>query len=128
MTEQEFTSGIQRALNESATHLPYKVSHRLAQSRQAAMAKYSAQPVVGVQAVLAGAMSTGNDLPYWRQALNLAFPAVIVAAALYAISATRDTAEVDATAEIDRAVLLDELPISTYTDYGYGVFLKNSRQ
>jgi Protein of unknown function (DUF3619) len=128
MTEQEFTSSIQRALNESATHLPYKVSHRLAQSRQAALAKYSAQPAIAMQSVLVGGISSGNELPYWRQGLNLAFPVIVVAVALYAISATRDSAEVDATAEIDRAVLLDELPISTYTDYGYGVFLKNSRQ
>jgi Protein of unknown function (DUF3619) len=127
MTEQEFTNSIQRALNESATHLPFKVSHRLAQSRQAALAQYGARPTSALQAVLAGT-TVSAELPYWRQALNLAFPVIIIAAAIFAISTTRDTAEIEATAEIDRAVLLDELPISTYTDYGYGVFLKNSRE
>jgi Protein of unknown function (DUF3619) len=128
MTEQEFTSNIQRALNESAAHLPYKVSHRLAQSRQAALTRYGAKPVTALQTALAGAHTSGSELPYWRQMINFAFPVVIIVGAIFAISTTRDTAEVEATAEIDRAVLLDELPISTYTDYGYGVFLKNSRQ
>jgi Protein of unknown function (DUF3619) len=128
MTDQEFTTGIQRALNESASQLPYKVSHRLAQSRHAALTRYGAKPATALQAAFAGAQTSGAELPFWRQMINFAFPVVIIAGAIFAISATRDTAEAEATAEIDRAVLLDELPISTYTDYGYGVFLKNSRQ
>jgi Protein of unknown function (DUF3619) len=118
---------IQRALNQGAEKLPYKVTHRLEQSRLAALARFDAKPSVSVK-TLGASLALSGELPLWRQALNFAFPIAAVAIALYAINVSRDKADIDDTAAIDSAMLIDDLPIAAYTDYGYGVFLKNSRQ
>jgi hypothetical protein len=126
MNEQDLILNIRKALDTSASKLPYKVSYRLSQSRHKALALHRDTP--SVMSLGGSSLGISGELPIWRQVINFAFPALVVAVALYAIGNTRDAREVDATAAIDEAVLLDELPISAYTDNGYGVFLKNSRQ
>ena len=133
MNEQQVAQEIRKALEESTARLPYRVSHRLELARNAALARQRTAEVQRVSApvgVLATAGAPGN-VPehnvWWRLGVTLV-PVLVVAIGLMVISVWNDTETADEIAEIDTAVLTDEVPLSAYTDRGFGVFLKNSRQ
>lgn len=130
MNEQQIAQGIREALDESASRLPYRISHRLEQARLTALAhqRTSEVRVDTRQFALAGSASSesGRTL-WWRLSVTL-LPILALAAGLLVISVWNDTETADEIAEIDTAVLTDEVPLAAYTDRGFGVFLKNSRQ
>jgi hypothetical protein len=130
MNETQIAQQVREALDDSAERLPYRVSHRLQTARQAALAR---QRVNEIELVLSPALSGSTRLPgtehplWWRVGLTL-LPVLVVAVGLLAISIWNETEMADEIAEIDNAVLTDDVPLSAYTDRGFGVFLKNSRQ
>jgi len=63
----------------------------------------------------------------WRMAAILA-PAALLVAALLAFSELESARDADELADLEAAVLADEVPIAAYADRGFGVFLKNSYQ
>lgn len=127
------------ALDESIEHLPWRVTHRLATAREAALARFPAEAraAVAVPAVVGhgqvAAAAGGPQPPSPRNGrrhfgLGLAaivVPVLIVAGALYAISEWDNRQRADDIAGVDAAVLVDEVPISAYADRGFGVFLRN---
>ncbi len=136
MNEQLFALSIRQALDESAERLPYRVSHRLASARQAALARLpvSAEQPATASTVLAGrgaaAQATaGAPTPRfgWRVLATLV-PLVVLLGGLYGIAQWDAVYTADAIADVDEAVLIDEVPISAYADRGFGVFLKNMDQ
>jgi hypothetical protein len=128
MNEQQLTIEVRRLLDESAERLPYRVSQRLAASREAALARLS--PVREARLSVASA-TRGIDFdepgPLWRLAGAL-IPILIVIAGLVSIAFWDDSEKAQELADVDAAVLTDDVPISAYTDRGFGVFLKNNRQ
>lgn len=170
MNEQQFALQVRRVLDESAEHLPYRVSHRLEAARQAALAAMprtqalalekaagsvavapvavapvGAAPVpvlpgVSAQgAASAATLSAGTGFPTptattrgarsrWLRAGIALLPLVLVALGLLGISIWHELDVADETADVDLAVLTDDVPISAYADRGFGVFLKNSQQ
>jgi len=66
--------------------------------------------------------------PLWLRAAVALLPLILVALGLIGISAWHELDVADETAEVDLAVLTDDIPISAYADRGFGVFLKNSQQ
>ena len=133
MNEQRIAQEIRLSLDEAAARLPYRVSHRLELARQAALARQRTTEVQLVTApvgILAGAgapVEAPEHNVWWRLGVTLV-PVLVVAVGLMVISVWNDTETADEIAEIDTAVLTDEVPLSAYTDRGFGVFLKNSRQ
>jgi hypothetical protein len=135
MNEQQIAQGIRDALDESASRLPYRISHRLEQARLTALAhqRTSDVRVDTRQFALAGSGSSGTGSSssgrtlWWRLGVTL-LPILALAAGLLVISAWNDSETADEIAEVDTAVLTDEVPLAAYTDRGFGVFLKNSRQ
>ena len=131
--EQLIAHQIRLALDESADHLPFRITQRLEQSRMAALSR--AMPVQTELAVSRAASMTvalqGDHRPsvYFRLLSTLA-PILLVIAGFYGIDAWNDAEEAAETADIDAELLLadDEVPVSAYADKGFGVFLKNSRQ
>jgi hypothetical protein len=146
MNEQRIAQLAREALDESAEHLPWRVTHRLATAREAALARLPKQAQVAVpkpataQAAHAivvasaagGRSSAGGDADGRRRfGLGLAaivVPIAIVAAVLYGISEWDSRLRADDIADVDAAVLVDEVPISAYADRGFGVFLRNVAQ
>ncbi len=130
MNEQQFAQTLRNTLDESAARLPYRVTHRLEVARNAALAR---QRTTEVQFAPSAAgvgglrLSPGEHPLWWRLGVTLV-PMMVVAFGLMAISVWNDTETADEIAEIDTAVLTDEVPLAAYTDRGFGVFLKNSRQ
>lgn len=135
MTEPTpFHRDIRAVLDESAARLPYRITHRLEAARSAALARQAslAQPLVLKTAALsmasAGSGPGRSASPLWWRIGATALPLLILIVGLYAIAVWNDTETSDEIAEIDTAVLTDEVPLSAYTDRGFGVFLKNIRQ
>ena len=143
MNEQQFALQVRAALDESTERLPYRITHRLQTGRQMALARVSRAeaPVeahagavhlafagAGGGAALATMGRKPENAPFWWRAALALLPALIVAGGLIAISVWNEYQAAEETADVDLAVLTDDLPISAYADRGFGVYLKNSQQ
>ena len=132
-TERSFEREIRSALDASVSRLPYSITHRLELARMAALARHRPLARRTTQPVLRPLLTEGSADPgtrgarWWRVGLA-ALPALVLAAGLYAIALWNDTEAADEIAEIDSAMLTDDVPLAAYTDRGFGVFLKNIRQ
>ncbi len=132
MNEQQFSAQIRRALDESSQRLPYKVTHRLAAARENALRAMDA-PTGGVVLVTGGAATLqmgefGGRSIRWRAFALAVLPVLMAVAGLLTVIAWDEADKAQETAEVDAAVLTDDVPIAAYTDRGFGVFLKNNRQ
>jgi Protein of unknown function (DUF3619) len=123
---------IAKRLDDSTETLSFRVTQRLANSRKAAIA---AMPSRAAQTAESFAKtSSGNSLVLGRlggwtwKALGFGLPALVLAAGLIFISTNSEDQEADEQAAIDAAVLTDDVPISTYTDRGFGVHIRNVQQ
>lgn len=146
MNESEIARLARQALDESVEHLPWRVTHRLAAAREAALARIPARAEAAraragaeaghpafVHAPLRARPSGGSGGPDGRRRLGLrvaavVVPILIVAAGLFGISEWESWQRADDIADLDAAVLVDEVPISAYADRGFGVFLRNVAQ
>ena len=132
MNEQQFSLQIRKALDETAEQLPYKVTHRLGAATELALSRMQAQPAGFAEMASAGATNqNGRELLgsgiVWRFAGTLV-PALIIAAGIILMQAWDISAKADELSEVDSEMLTDEVPIDTYADRGFGVFLKNTKQ
>lgn len=131
MNEQRIALNIRRALDRSVDKLPYRVTHRLEAARRRALAAIpqavasveQATAAVGNRIALAGGPQESS---LWSRVLVAALPLLAVIAGLAAISVWNDFATADETADVEAAMLVDDVPISAYADRGFGVFLKNA--
>ncbi|MCD6675350.1 MAG: DUF3619 family protein [Burkholderiaceae bacterium] len=132
MNERELARIVRVALDESADRLPYRTTHRLEAARAAALAhaRVEAAPRPAHEIVRVGYRPTaelaGGPAPRlgWRIAA-IVVPIALVAAGLFGISVLETHQRADDLAELDAAMLADEVPISAYADRGFGVYLRN---
>lgn len=132
MNERELARIVRVALDESADRLPYRTIHRLEAARAAALAhaRIDTTPRAAREAVHVGHRPAGElaggppPRLVWRIAAVIA-PIALVAAGLFGISVFEAQQRVDDLAELDAAMLADEVPISAYADRGFGVYLRN---
>ena len=129
----EFVQGMRRALDESAASLPSTTTARLTAARKVALARKKAEPVLvrvpslaaaGVGAGI-GAMPGGLP-PRRRSALTrfaLAWPLAALVAGLFAIAYFEDQQRTAELADIDAAMLSDDLPLTAYLDHGFNAYL-----
>lgn len=147
MNELQIAHLARQALDESAEHLPWRVTHRLASAREAALARIpslqkaafaapaAAAPVHPIlvsgsgHGRLPGAGDPDGRRPIGlRKVAAILVPILIVAAGLLGISEWDSLRRADDIADVDAAVLVDDVPISAYADRGFGVFLRNVAQ
>ena len=79
------------------------------------------------QVALATATGPTSLTPWWARLASFA-PALALTLGLIAIDKLNLTQRIEAAAEIDAALLADDLPPSAYADPGFAEFLKQSRQ
>lgn len=140
MNEQQFAEQIRLALEESADRLPYRVSYRLQSARQAALARMTEPRDVpeaamalpsgsGAGALTLGGMPSGSRGParWGRLAMGM-LSVLVLAGGLLAISEWSEMDRADEAADIDLAVLTDDVPIAAYADRGFGVYIKNTQE
>lgn len=138
MNEQQFAEQIRLALEESTERLPYRVSYRLQSAREAALARLAEPQMVPAQELalpsgggtlaLGGAPASGGGPVRWGRLAMSLFWVLVLVAGLFAISEWSEMDRADEAADIDMAVLTDEVPISAYADRGFGVFIKNTQE
>lgn len=126
MKETEFGYRIRQALDEGLERLDYRTTYRLEQARQKALAR---MPAVAAQTAWspvlapAGGPSLEDEPVGWAARLGLAAPLLAVIIGFVGIWQYQDTRRIAEIADIDFAVLLDDVPLSTYADKGFSTLL-----
>ena len=122
--------GLQLAarLSAGAADLPHDISTRLRFARERALeqARLARQPAAALAPV---GLSGGSTLilgggPAWRWRLASMLPVALLVAGLVTIQMQSDDELVSAAAEVDAALLADDLPPSAYADAGFAEFLR----
>lgn len=134
MNEAQTAYAIRRELDQGAATLPDDITARLAGARRQALdAMPQTAPVALTSRVRAASAARvrqqRTDSPPLFQRLAIAgLPALVLAIGLVSFDEWSETRRIEQMAELDAAVLLDDLPIAAYADRGFGVYLKNTRQ
>jgi len=94
-------------------------------SRSAAAAAPSIIGAAGGAAVLGG--GPGSDVTPWWLRLGALVPLAVLLAGLMLIDSQYTRSQIDAAAEVDAAILADDVPPEAYRDRGFVEFLKTAR-
>jgi hypothetical protein len=139
MKETEFAYRVRQALNEGADRLDYKTTFRLEQARKAALARHApvqlATTVVAVPQLAtagAGRSSQESDSPLglwrWIRGAGLAVPIVVLVLGFVGVHQWQHANSITESAALDFAVLLDDFPIDTYSEKGFGRLLTDEQR
>jgi hypothetical protein len=131
-TQDEFGLRIAARLNSASLDLPHDISERLRAARTRAVAarlktQTHVQTSTGViQQNGAALLNFGGDegLNIWSRLASL-LPLIALVAGLALIQNIMDDDRANELAEIDSALLVDDLPPAAYADPGFLQFLKN---
>jgi hypothetical protein len=129
MNEQAQASKICRYLDEGSDQLSYRVQERLAAARAAALAKVAA-PVVEtpvIPPVVREPDPTEEASPWWWRLAATAVPLLLVAG-IFLVDLVHQEQSAEELAEVDAALLTDDVPLVAYADHGFGVYIQNSRR
>lgn len=115
-------------LTEGCEDLPYEIAERLRAARMQALARRKpAQTRTASELALSGGAATltlGDEgLNLWSR-LGALLPLIVLAAGLVAINLVLDDDRAREMAEVDAALLIDDLPPAAYTDPGFLQFVK----
>lgn len=114
-------------LSDATDGLPRDVLERLRAGRvQAVSQRRVVRPQSATQVVLVGGTSLafGTDRLGWWGRLGAALPMLALVLGLIVIGVIQNDRRADEIAEIDTALLTDELPPAAYADPGFLQFLK----
>jgi hypothetical protein len=130
-SQDRFGRQVAARLSAATAELPYNVSERLRAARVQAIARRKPAVVPTLFPVRAsGGTATlgfGNKrVSLWRQVAT-ALPLIVLAAGLILIHTVQNDWRATEVAEVDAALLTDDLPPSAYADPGFVQFLKSSR-
>ena len=113
--------------------LPYDITERLRAARAQALAKRkvvapvrkAAPAPVVLRSGSSAILGRGSDGGWWN-AMVSAIPLMALVIGLFAINIAQDENGLNEVAEVDAALLTDDLPPEAYTDPGFMQFLKTS--
>ncbi|HJV72353.1 DUF3619 family protein [Ideonella sp.] len=129
--EARFGLRIGALLNERAERTPHDISERLRVAREQAIAQARASRLAGAPADLVvgtGRTAVLGRQPGWLFRFASVVPLVLLVAGMVLIDEWHDRAQIEAAAEVDVALLADELPPDAYSDAGFVEFLKEAPQ
>ncbi|WP_076998463.1 DUF3619 family protein [Variovorax sp. KK3] len=124
-TEELFGRRVAARLSAGTQQLPHDIGERLRAAREQALARrkvvrvLQAAPAV-VQSGGAAALGGG-----WWTRIGSVIPLVALVAGLVVITTLQEDNRANELAEVDAALLTDDLPPSAYTDPGFAQFLKS---
>lgn len=128
-TEDQFGHLVTRALSANLEQMPYEVQERLRAARMRAVAARRVSPILVTrpqgQAMGDGTLTLGAPWKGWTPLASL-FPMLLLVVGLLTINMVLDEYRANEVAEVDAALLTDDLPPSAYTDPGFVQFLKLS--
>jgi Protein of unknown function (DUF3619) len=127
--QARFGLGVAANLTERSLELGADVTERLRFAREKALERARAsraaesEPRVGV--TRAGAAILGRAGAGWWVKVASVLPVLALIAGLVLIQRWQDTAQIAVAAEVDAALLADDLPPNAYSDAGFAEFLKS---
>ena len=126
--QDQFGRRLAQRLGESTSTLPHDISERLRAARVQAVSQFSAsqrRPAILVQANQGAAiLSFGkDDGSLWSRIAGI-LPILVLLAGLVVMNVVTNENRANELAEIDSAILTDDLPPSAYTDPGFVQFLR----
>jgi hypothetical protein len=125
--EREFTLKLRHALDESAARLPAFTRDKLAAARHTALARKKSKP----QATPAFAYAALH-IPAFEQRVSplrqlaRVLPLVALIVGIVAVAYWEDAQHATELAEIDAAMLSDDLPLNAYLDHGFNAYLSRA--
>jgi|CXWL01.2.fsa_nt_gi hypothetical protein len=127
--ELDYAYKIRHALDQSLANLPDDTVSKLAAARKLALSrKKKDAPLLApiTPAVLAGHGTTGLHAPFiWLRRIGLLVPAIVLFSGLLGIYKFEQQQHITDTADIDSAILADELPPAAYLDHGFTAYLSD---
>jgi len=136
--ELEFARQLRRALDENTASISSATIDRLAVARRAALARKKPEavsaPVFAPVFAAAGAgMSVNVPVPETPQRRRsplrrfaLAWPLAALVVSLVAVAYWEDQQRTAELADIDAAMLSDDLPLNAYLDHGFNAYLSRA--
>ena len=116
-------------LSAAASDLPYDISERLRAARVQAVSKRQVAKIQTAGGVVnsggSAALTWGSDegLGWWGR-IGSVLPLIALVAGLLAINSFQNDSRARELAEVDSALLTDELPPAAFADPGFVQFLK----
>jgi hypothetical protein len=113
---------IRHALNANLESLPASTTERLAAARALALSRKKADAPAHKRSGLAS--------PFGRQWLGragFALPLLFLVAGLVGVHQYQEQQQIAEVAELDAAVLSDELPLTAYLDHGFNAYLESQQ-
>jgi len=130
--QDQFGLKLAARLSDSTDALPHHVAERLRASRVQALDRFKQSKAVTVSSVqVSGGTATlsfGNEEgSLWRRIASV-LPLLALVAGLIAVNMLDRDTRARELAEIDAAILTDDLPPAAYTDPGFVQFLSARRE
>jgi len=120
-------------LSAGAAELPHDISERLRAARVQAVAQrkitktQTATTLAHSGGSAALTWGSGEGLSWWNR-IGLVLPLIALVAGLLAINSFQSDNRIQELAEVDAALLTDELPPSAFADAGFVQFLETRHQ
>lgn len=133
LAQDRFGHGIAAYLSDASDVLPHDISERLRVARSQAVSRRKLAPAMRTaSAVVANGASAsltmGDENFSWWERIASALPLIALLIGLAGINLVQNERRASEVAEVDSALLLDDLPPSAYTDPGFAQFLKANRE
>jgi Protein of unknown function (DUF3619) len=125
--ESRFARRVTAVLSQGSATVPHDIGERLRVSRERALekARWATQAQVRTEAsVGGGSQAVLRGGPNWGWRLASLLPVVAVVAGLFLVQSQQTDDQTHAVADIDAALLSDDLPPTAYTDEGFVEFLR----
>lgn len=124
--QARFALRVAARLTERSQDLGPDVTERLRFAREQALAR-ARSAGAPVTVARSGAVMLGSGSGWWLKIASV-LPALALVAGLVLIQRWQDNAQVAVAAEVDAALLADDLPPTAYSDAGFAEFLKTPNE
>jgi hypothetical protein len=120
---------IRHALNDNLDNLPASTTDRLAAARAAALARKKADAPAHARQQQRASFDLGALLSMqWVARAAVVAPLLLMAAGMVGVYQYEREQRAAELAELDAAVLSDDLPLTAYTDHGFNAYLAQQQQ
>jgi hypothetical protein len=129
--QDRFGRRVAARLTSGTAELPYAINERLRAARVQAVARRKAPALQTASSMTASggaaALTFGGEGQTWWNRIASALPLVALVAGLFLIHTVENDRRASEVAEVDAALLTDDLPPAAYADPGFVQFLKSGR-
>jgi hypothetical protein len=123
--DEQFARRVTARLSAGSANLPHDIGERLRVARQQAVAKRKLAPArASATVIVSGSGGSAVLGSAWWTRVGAIVPLIALVAGLVTISVLQDENRANDMAEVDAALLTDDLPPAAFTDPGFAQFLK----